>query len=343
MSAVKKIIQRFESQADLGVPGWWRYILSLISIVVGSILFSLPFVVALVVTKIDFTQLSQAKPDEVQAIIEKSLGNLATAAFDSPISIFLLLASSGVGLIGVWFALRVIHKRTLLSAITTQTKFSWSRVWTGFWVYGLVSLLLIVLGTLLGNLLGEPNTIVWTNPNPLHFAGFLLLLLPLLFFQVTFEEVLFRGYIFQSVYKMVHTVQHKLFPKQKMHLTITVGVALLVSVVLFGLAHLENGPFKAGIWVALGYFSVAVFLQWITYKDQRLELAIGAHLANNFLAFGIISNTLDGGGISLFSDTATASAVNTPITFFIGLIPYALFYWIVFTLVPKLTKKPNNV
>jgi uncharacterized protein len=346
MSTKKQTQLRFESLADLGTPGWWRYLLSFVCISIGSIVVSLPFVITMIVTGIDWKALSEAmksSPEEGQKIIDEAVTKLSNGTFGSATNTLLLLAASGATVFVIWLTIKWVHKRAFLSVITNRAKFSWSRVWTGFWTYTAATLAILLIGILIGTALGQSNTIIWSNVNWGNFLLFLVLAIPLLFLQVASEEILFRGYIFQSVYKSVNVLQHNFSPEKKPALTISLIVSGIVSVLLFGLAHFQNGPFQAGIWVASGYFLTAILFQWITYKDQRLELSIGAHWANNLLAFAFIGSTLDGGTTSLFTDTATAVATNTPWTVVGILIPFGLFYWLVFTVLPKLTKKPNNV
>jgi uncharacterized protein len=345
MSTKKQTLLRFESLADLGKPGWWRYLVSFICISVFGSLLQIPFIGILLAVSFDWksyfrnlqTGLSNSQ------VIEDFNQKVDFNKFGSSTQILALLASSGVMIIAIWFALKFIHRRKLLTIVTNRTTFSWSRVWTGFWVYSLVSICIILVGIGLALATNTPNTIIWTNQNLLNYILFLLAAIPLLFFQVTAEEMMFRGYIFQSVYKSATILQSKVRPQKKPLLRASAIIAGLFSVLAFGFIHFANGSFKVGVWVALGYFAAAVFFQWITYKDQRIELSIGGHLANNLLAFTIIGNTFDGANSSLFTDIASAGDANTPFTPLFGVIPFALFYWIVFILLPKLTKKPNNV
>ena len=59
-------------------------------------------------------------------------------------------------------------------------------------------------------------------------------------------------------------------------------ILALASGVLFMLPHLANPGLDAGfLLVALYHFGFGAFLAWVSLKDGTLELAIGAHAANN--------------------------------------------------------------
>lgn len=64
----------------------------------------------------------------------------------------------------------------------------------------------------------------------------------------------------------------------------------VASSAVFVVPHLYNPEVAAyGPWImAANYFAMALFLATVTLRDGRLELAIGAHAANNLLlALGV--------------------------------------------------------
>ena len=100
---------------------------------------------------------------------------------------------------------------------------------------------------------------------------------------------------------------------------------------------LANPELDSGfLLVALYYFGFGAFLAWVSLRDGTLELAIGAHAANNL--FGAIVLGFEG------------SALNTPSLFYADrfvpaysliqfLVAAALFYVVVFVLFKRRTKK----
>ena len=332
--------------AEAGKPGWWRYLLTILAYSLLSGLLTVPFSLANVLIYLDWKELVKAYQAQDSVRLE-SLINMASEQFTSNpfgtlLGALLTVASVAVSLIALWYCIRVIHKRKLITLLTSKAVFEWNRVWLACGVYLMILIVITGVSYGLAAWLGEPLPLVAVQQNWVHYVGFLVVLAPLLVAQVTFEEAFFRGYIFQSVYRSVTWLQQKIAPKRTKAL-ISVVIAGIVSTLLFGLAHAFNGPFQAGIYIALGYFASAAFLQYLAWRSQGLELSIGLHLANNIFAFVLIGNKFDGGVTSLLMDTSDATSSNTVISLGIGAIPLLLFYFVFFVILPKLTKPTKNV
>jgi membrane protease YdiL (CAAX protease family) len=117
---------------------------------------------------------------------------------------------------------------------------------------------------------------LWLTPDayefslePLQWLAFLPLALILTPIQTTAEELFFRGYLMQGL-GLIN--RHPLF---------LIGATSF----LFLLPHLGNPELQRGVvWVGLSYWLWGVFFAAITLKDDRLELAMGSHAANNLFA-----------------------------------------------------------
>jgi len=95
--------------------------------------------------------------------------------------------------------------------------------------------------------------------------------------QTSAEELFFRGYLLQA---WGHVLKNP------------VGLAL-INGILFMLPHLANPEVASGpVLLALYYFGIGAFFAFITLRDNGLELAIGAHAANNMYA-AIFANYTD--------------------------------------------------
>jgi membrane protease YdiL (CAAX protease family) len=85
------------------------------------------------------------------------------------------------------------------------------------------------------------------------------------------EEILMRGYLYTSL-----RAHWKFVP------------SLLVTSLLFGLAHLQSGDNGALIWMAaLNTFLLSIALVYLREKTGALYASIMVHSMNNFLAFAI--------------------------------------------------------
>jgi membrane protease YdiL (CAAX protease family) len=171
-------------------------------------------------------------------------------------------------MVGVIAVTRMLHRRSWRTLVTPLPAVDWRRIVLGAMVWGA----LLLLGAAVESLL-FPGRYAWTPDwrQWLPFVVAALLLTPL---QCLAEELAFRGYLMQGLARLW---RHPAF----------VAVA---SSVVFTLPHLDNPEAAAhGLWImAANYFVMALFLATITLRDGRLELAIGAHTANNLLlALGV--------------------------------------------------------
>jgi membrane protease YdiL (CAAX protease family) len=174
-----------------------------------------------------------------------------------------LNASILVLLFATVLVVSLLHGRSWRTLVTPHAAIDWRRVAGGAAVWGGLLLMFALVEALL-----HPGRYAWTfEPRLwLPFACAVLLLTPL---QCLAEELAFRGYLLQAL--------GRLWPAP--------WFAIAASAILFMLPHLFNPEVEAyGFWLmAANYLAMGVFLAWITLRDGRLELAIGAHGANNVL------------------------------------------------------------
>ncbi len=157
----------------------------------------------------------------------------------------------------------LLHHRHWRTLVTPHAAIDWRRMAGAAAVWGGLLLLFALIEAWL-----HPGRYAWTfEPRLwLPFAGAVLLLTPL---QCLAEELAFRGYLLQALGR----------------LWTAPAFVIVASALLFTLPHLFNPEVAAyGFWLmAANYFGMGLFLAWITLRDGRLELAIGAHAANNVL------------------------------------------------------------
>jgi uncharacterized protein len=241
----------------------------------------------------------------------------ADPSLAGPIAGYLVISASfPVFLLGSVLAVALLHRRSPLTLVTGRRSVDWGRVGTGFGVW----FALAVLGGLVGFLI-YPSAFS-LGPDLAAFVPFALLALVLTPIQTTAEEVFFRGYLVQGA---------SLLSSNFVFLAVASGVLSM-------LPHLLANPeVDAGfLLVALYYFGFGAVFAWVSLKDGTLELAIGAHAANNL--YGAVVLGFEG------------SALNTPSLFYTdrfvpaySLIQFlavaAIFYVAVFVLFKRRTKK----
>jgi membrane protease YdiL (CAAX protease family) len=160
----------------------------------------------------------------------------------------------------------------------------------------------------------------WLQPNDLMLTfspgKWLLLLVTSLLLtpiQIAAEELFCRGYLMQGLGL----------------LTRNRWVLVSVPSVLFALGHFSNPEMARGaVWMALQYWSLGVFLALLTLRDNRLELALGIHAAQNMFVL-LLANTAD--SVLQTPSVWTLKDTGDPrLGLVCLLIQSGIFYWLIF-------------
>ncbi|MBT8244497.1 MAG: CPBP family intramembrane metalloprotease [Winogradskyella sp.] len=104
-----------------------------------------------------------------------------------------MLVSFAVGLIGLIFSAKLLHKQSFLKLTTTRSKIDWKRFWFVFVLWGIFS-----VGSTMLTYYAAPEEYIFNfNPQPFFIlCAIVILIMPL---QTSFEEYLFRGYLMQGI------------------------------------------------------------------------------------------------------------------------------------------------
>ena len=169
----------------------------------------------------------------------------------------------------LFFLVRFLHKRSILSLTTSRSRVDYKRI---FFSFGLIVFLTIVGFAV--SYFFDNSQIIW-NFNPLRFTILFIISIAMFPFQIGFEEYLFRGFLMQQI---GIAVKNRLFP-------------LLFTSVVFGLFHSANPEvYKMGFGVMAFYIGTGFLLGIMTLMDESLELALGFHLGNNLMAALLITS-----------------------------------------------------
>lgn len=224
------------------------------------------------------------------------------------------------GAIGFYAGIKFVHKKTLTSLLTGFQKFRFKRFWFAFALWGtLVSVAVAI------KYFSDPANMTFD----LNMPGFLFSLLLMVIFmpiQTGIEEVIFRGYLIQG---LAQIFKSGLIP-------------LVITSLLFGLAHMSNPEVQAFGWpIMLSYFVFfALFMGALTLLDEGLELAFGIHFANNIVS-SILVNSQDSviKPYSLFEEKTSNPYIEIVLWFFMALITFGIFWkryrWTNFKLILK--------
>src|SRR5690606_3983154 len=284
---------------------WWRYLIGLLVIFIFSQLGSLPFLVAAALKVTEeggsFDDLSDT--DKLMTILSSNT------------SLFLMLLSFAVGLLGIYLIVEYLHRQPMKALTTTRKRVDWGRFFFGF--------LLITVFTLVATgvdfYLNPDNYEVQFNLKPFLVLLFIVIIfIPL---QTSFEEYLFRGYLMQGIGVLV---KNKWFP-------------LLSTSLIFGLMHFANPEVdKLGSVIMVYYIGTGLFLGIITLMDDGLELALGFHAGNNAIAALLV--TADW---TVFTTNSVLKDLSEPTAGFDILIPIFVIYPIFLFVMAKRYKWNN--
>ena len=289
----------FIEQAYKGNNAWWRV---LITTLFTAGIFIANFIL--------YFFMSKEEMDKAYKSMSDIPNNLSLIINLSP---FILL------LIILFFLVRNLHKRSILSLTTSRDKVDFKRI---FFSFGLI-MILTVVGFAVSYFINNSG-IIW-NFNPLKFA--VLFLVSILFFpfQIAFEEYLFRGFLMQQIGVIT---KNRWFP-------------LVFTSVLFGLFHSANPEVaKMGFGVMFFYIGTGLFLGIITLMDESLELALGFHLGNNLMAALLITSDFSAihtdavfrysgveNPVEMLNEMLVSIAIVYPIMLFIFAKKYNWIHW----------------
>jgi uncharacterized protein len=216
----------------------------------------------------------------------------------------LILMPFVIGLIVLLICMKKVHKRKLLSFFTIRPKFDFSRFFFSFFIVFVILLLFLVIQYNTG------GALVW-NVDLKTIFGLAFVSLFILPLQTLFEELFFRGYLFQ------------LFG-----LSFKRGIIpLMITSVLFGVLHIQNPEVEIlGLQVMVYYIGTGFFLGVLTLMDDGLELSVGYHTANNIFAALIVTNNWQAFHTdALFIDTSAPSFGWEVVISLLLIQPFLLF------------------
>jgi uncharacterized protein len=258
----------FIAAAIEGKNSWWRYvILSVTPFLVSNTIGAIPLGIVIALSKIRGT-----------LVFSGSMPDFESSGISLNLSFVLMVFPFILALLSIVFLMEPLHLRKFKTIINGGIPIRWSRIFTSAIVWLVISGLYLYL-----TIKADPSNYVINNTSKsLYIIAFLaIILIP---FQAAFEEILFRGYLMQGF-----TI-----------LTKNRWMPMLITSLIFGLMHSFNPEMHAyGFWTMLPqYVFFGLVFAIPTMLDGGIEIAIGAHAANNIF-------------LSVFL-TTKASALQTP-------------------------------
>lgn len=180
----------------------------------------------------------------------------------------LLLSLGGLWL-GVWLALKLLHKRALSTLVSATGRIDRSDFLKAFAVFSVLPFVLQAI-----SLFGGEEVLA----NPIGVSGWLVgvaALLPVLLVQTSAEEAFFRGYLPQN-------------------LAARFGSPLiwgLAPAVAFSLLHWRGGiSMQMNLAMFGGILAFALALTALVARTGSLAASMGAHFGNNLMALTFVSH-----------------------------------------------------
>ena len=237
-------------QGYKGFHELWRYILGFFSVfIVWQFVGSMPLVVALLMN----SGLDSMASGDIGAMSEV----LGVNTF-----LFLMLLTFAIGLVALFFFVKVVHRQSLKSLTTARSKIDWKRIIFSFLLWGIISVIFILIDVYL-----SPDDYVF-NLRLEPFIVLLIVAVIMIPIQTSMEEYYMRGYLMQGL---------GIAAKSK-------WIPLVITSLLFGSLHLFNPEVeKLGYGIMVFYIGTGLFLGILTLMDDGLELALGFHAANNLI------------------------------------------------------------
>lgn len=242
-------------RALLNNNSFGKYILILfLALIVGSIVGGIPLAIVMIAKRFLSGNITADNSTDLAALgISNNLG-----------LILMLLSFVAVFFFFIVF-LKSINGTTLKETINGRNYIRWNRIWTGVTVWGALMFLSLAVSILTSS----PEKFEFRF-NPAAFFGLLIIVITILPFQTSIEEILMRGFLAQGVAKWT---KNRLW-------------VLIIPSVVFALLHAANPEVaKFGFWISIpNYLLMGLMLGLISILDDGIELALGIHFINNAFA-----------------------------------------------------------
>lgn len=231
------------------------------SLFLAQVVGSLPLGIAVTVKTI---QLGSNLPEP------KFFSDMSIYGIDQNLFLALSLLPFVASLIAMWILLKPLHERTISETVNGTQKVRWKRFFTAFGVWFSLSGILLTVN-------------YWANPTNFEFQAAVEKLIPLVVISVllipiqsSYEELFMRGYLAQGI---------GAWTRSRI-------CAVVLPAIPFALLHSTNPEVHAfGFWTMMPqYLLPGLVFGLVSVLDDGIEIAMGAHVANNIFAAVLISN-----------------------------------------------------
>jgi membrane protease YdiL (CAAX protease family) len=213
--------------------------------------------------------------------------NLSILGYSQNLTFFMMVFPFLAGIAAFYLLIKPLHQRTFLQTVTGSSSIRWDRFFVSAIIWTLFSAAYLFLyrgldppGFRLNN----------TSVTLLYLALLSLFLIP---FQASFEEVLFRGYLMQGFSSIAGIEKTNPLRRLLAYIASRVLFPVIMTSLLFALMHSWNPEIKEYGFLTMmpQYLVFGLLFGIITVLDDGIEIAAGAHTANNFFLSIMITNS----------------------------------------------------
>lgn len=244
-----------------GKNAFWRYFVGVIvPFLAANFIGALPLVAVIVVNSLDGTAVPQ----------KGGMPDFEAMGIDLNVGFLLNVLPFLVGLLAIILIIKPLHNRKFGTVINGGRNIRWGRMIFAALVWAAISALYMIFA-----LKSDPGNFRLNNTsNSLIILA--ILAITLIPFQAAFEEILFRGYLIQGF---------GVWARNR-------WVPILFTSVLFGLMHGLNPEVQRYGFLTMmpQYIFFGLVFAVLTMFDDGIELAIGAHAANNIFLSILITH-----------------------------------------------------
>ena len=244
-----------------GKNALWRYFVGVIvPFLAANFIGALPMLAVIVIYSLDGTAVPQ----------KGGMPDFEAMGIDLNVGFLLNVVPFLVGLLAIVLLIKPLHNRKFGSVVNGGRKFRWGRMLFAALVWVVIAGLYMMFA-----LKNDPgNFRINNSSNSLIILA--VLAISLIPFQAAFEEILFRGYLMQGV---AFRARNRWAP-------------ILLTSVLFGLMHGLNPEVQRYGFLTMmpQYIFFGLVFAVVTMFDDGIELAIGAHAANNIFLSILITH-----------------------------------------------------
>jgi membrane protease YdiL (CAAX protease family) len=287
-----------------GKNKFWRYLVMFGAVLLASnTIGAIPLLIAYAV--------KSASNPEIISKIAANPSDIGVLGFNPNIGLILMLIPFIVGIVAFVLLIKPLNERTLTQTINGTGSIRWKRFFVSAFVWAILSAIYLIVYLKI-----DPANFILNNKTItlVYLTIISILFIP---FQAAFEEVLFRGYLMQGFAVLV---RNRWFP-------------LIGTSVLFGLMHSLNPEVKDFGFLAMmpQYLLFGLVFGVASIMDDGIEVAMGAHAANNIFLCIFVTN-----GSSALQTSALYEQKNVyPWTEFVGLLVAAVVFIIVLKMIYK--------